>query len=124
MEPEEIPGLTSQEEPEKQKWQISSRTKKTAAVFLLVFVILLITLTALTAQTAPKKPSSQIPVITPPYFVVTSTPAPLPSRYSTDSAVLKIENDLKNLETELLNVDLTESFLNLPNIDLKVTWQK
>lgn len=43
-----------------------------------------------------------------------------PSFYATDSAVLKIEEELKKIEQELETTDLKEANLNLPVLDWKI----
>jgi len=57
----------------------------------------------------------------------TPTPTPTlieeitnPSFYATDSAILKIEEELKKIEQELDSTDLKESSLNLPVLDWEV----
>jgi len=64
-----------------------------------------------------------------PRLLPTPTPSPIPtlvekitnqSFYATDSAVLKIENELKKIEEKLDNTDLKESSLNPPLLDWKV----
>jgi len=56
------------------------------------------------------------------------TPTPIvsfeatPSAYATDSAVLKIEKEAENLEKELETIDLEESSLQPPVIDLRVEY--
>lgn len=42
------------------------------------------------------------------------------SRWATDSGVLKLEEDLKNLSEELKNVDLKENQLSPPVLDMDV----
>ena len=45
-----------------------------------------------------------------------------PSAYADDETILKIEEDLKNLENDLNNVDLNENSLLPPNLDLQVEY--
>lgn len=64
------------------------------------------------------------------------TPAPLPqitilpdvvvnpSRYATDSAILKIEEDLKTVEKELDGLQVNEINLLPPRLDFNVTFEK
>lgn len=47
-----------------------------------------------------------------------------PSVYATDSAVLAIDEDLKNLEKELLETDLYEASLYPPVLDMKVEFKE
>lgn len=52
----------------------------------------------------------------------TPLPEPLLSPYATDAAILKIEADLKILEKEIEAVDLEESRLLPPSLDLQVSY--
>lgn len=45
-----------------------------------------------------------------------------PSAYATDSAILAIEEDLKTLERDLLETDLSEAGLNPPVLDMEVSF--
>lgn len=56
-----------------------------------------------------------------------STPTPTinqkidsPSNYATDSALLQIEKRVDQIEIELLETDLKESGLNLPNLNMEI----
>lgn len=65
------------------------------------------------------KPSS-----TPPVKVVEFTPLPNiiynPSRYASDSGVLKIEEEVKNLDSDLVKLDLKEVRINPPILNFNV----
>ncbi|MBI3981193.1 hypothetical protein HY345_04305 [Candidatus Microgenomates bacterium] len=95
---------------------------------ILVLGLFLLVAMLLTTVLIPKNPSvTQLPkpsIITPPVVIVTATPPLEPSQWATDAAILQIDEQNKNLAEELLNVDLTESPLALPNIDTNVTFEK
>ena len=48
----------------------------------------------------------------------------IPSIYATDSAVLKLEGSLSELETNLLETDLSEAGLNPPLLDWEVEFEE
>jgi len=58
--------------------------------------------------------------------VSTPTPTPFkeeitsPSAYATDSAILKIESELKTIDQDLQSTDLKEAGLNPPVLDMEV----
>lgn len=116
-------GMTSQEKNFESKPKLNTiytRLLLVLGVFLiLVFlVIVLIPRKKIIEQTP--RPS----IITPPLVIVTATPPLEPTRWASDAAVLKIYEQNKNLASELLNIDLTESSLALPNINTNVTFEK
>lgn len=45
-----------------------------------------------------------------------------PSRYATDSVVLKIEDDLKSVEKELNDLEVNEVYLLPPNLDFDINF--
>jgi len=47
-----------------------------------------------------------------------------PSPYATDEAVLKMEEEIKNLDQELTSADLKESGLNPPVLEMKIKFEK
>lgn len=47
-----------------------------------------------------------------------------PSRYATDSAVLKIEEDLKSVEKELNDLEINEVDLLPPKLDFDINFEK
>jgi hypothetical protein len=47
-----------------------------------------------------------------------------PSAYATDSAVLEIENKIKDINQQLENTDLKETGLNPPVLDMKVNFEE
>lgn len=69
-----------------------------------------------------RKPGERtlLPIIPSPTPIVTKAITRLASPYATDSAILKIEEDIKNLEGELQTTDLKEAGLNPPVLDMEV----
>jgi hypothetical protein len=123
---EEIP--TQEEKPigEVEYWQLGRiRVKKPIglATAILLFLLLLLLLVLLVLSQKPPKPVS-LPI--PP----TPTPTPFeekiasPSAYATDSAILKIEQDLKTLDQDLQLTDLKETSLNPPALDWEVEFEE
>jgi hypothetical protein len=47
-----------------------------------------------------------------------------PSRYATDSAILKIEEDLKSVEKELNDLEINEVNLLPPRLDFEINFEK
>ncbi len=47
-----------------------------------------------------------------------------PSRYATDSAILKIEEDLKSIEKELNDLEVNEVDLLPPKLDFEINFDK
>lgn len=47
-----------------------------------------------------------------------------PSPYATDAAILKMEEEIKALDQELLSTDLKESGFNPPALEMKVNFEK
>lgn len=78
-------------------------------------ILLLLSLTS-------RKPGEKIflPVIPSPTPATIETNLRPSSPYATDAAVLKIEEDLKNLDQELQGTDLKEAGLNPPVLDMEV----
>jgi len=87
---------------------------------LLFLLILILTAISLNLKQGRRSFSGTLPIPTP-------TPTPIliekitnPSFYATDSAILKIEEELKKIEQELDSTDLKENSLNLPVLDWEV----
>lgn len=85
-----------------------------ALIVLLIILSLLIPKPVQLSKIAPT-PS---PTPTPVEEKITS-----PSAYATDSAVLKIEQDLKNIDQNLQSTDLKETGLNPPLLDWEVKFE-
>ena len=87
----------------------------------LLFFILLITLLAVTTN-------KRIVIKPTPTPEPTATPTPFeetiasPSAYATDSAILKIGEDIKDIENQLQSVDLKDNDLLPPAINLNINF--
>ena len=46
-----------------------------------------------------------------------------PSPYATDTAILKMEEEIKNLDQQLTSADLKESGLNPPILEMKIQFE-
>lgn len=97
---------------------------KTALIGLGGFLGLLILVIPLLNQSLNRRPSllpspSPSPSPTPIKEEITS-----PSIYATDSAVLKIEAELKTIESKLQSTDLREKGLNPPVLDMDVNFEE
>lgn len=88
---------------------------------LVILVIVLSILVNLFKKPAvsPKPPS--LPVSTPTPFEEKITS---PSIYATDSAILKIEAELKTIDQDLQSTDLKEAGLNPPVLDMEVNLEE
>ena len=97
-------------------------TRKTiwtvGGLILVVAVAAFLLLLFLTSQKSGEK--IFLPVVPSPTPIITEATTRLSSPYATDAAVLKIEEDLKNLDQELQSTDLKEAGLNPPVLDMKV----
>ena len=126
MQNEELEGLPSQEKSgvEKPKINLTDKQKKIIAAVAGLLFFLLLMLLVVVSQGGQKLVKRNIPIVTPPYFVVTATPPPQPTKWASDSGILKVKKDLTDLGKNLTDIDLSEPMLGLPNIDLRVTFQK
>jgi len=70
-----------------------------------------------------KAPSQTIPSPSP-LTEVSPIPKRIPSSLATDSGFLKLEEDLKLLEQDLVNVDLSEPKLSPPILEMNVNFEK
>ncbi len=75
--------------------------------------------------------SGRVTTKTEPTPTPTLTPTPefkeeitSPSPYATDAAILKLEEEVKTLDQELLSTDLKESGLNPPVLEMKINFEK
>lgn len=91
-----------------------------AGVFLFL-LLFLITLSVFFPKATPPvlPPASPTPTPTPLEERITS-----PSAYATDSAILKIESDLKTLDQNLQATDLKEAALNPPVLDMQINFDE
>lgn len=70
------------------------------------------------------KNSTAIPAPTPILGSITPGPTKTPSKYATDSGVLKEMNSLDALENDLKNIDLNEKSLTFPAVDFNLNFDK
>lgn len=63
-------------------------------------------------------PTPLVQVTNPPEVILNA------SRYATDSGVLKIESDLKDIQKQIEKTDVRESDFNLPNIDFNIKFSQ
>ena len=87
-------------------------------IFFAVLLILVLGAILLPFLSGKSQPASSLPTPTP-----SLTPTPEianPSFYATDSAILKIEEDVKKIEEELDSVDIKEKDLIPPALDWEI----
>ncbi len=91
-------------------------------VFAFAIVFLILAGIVKSMRPAPTPPPAGGP--TPAVSTPLPTPAGIgnPSRYATDSAVLKIDDDVKNLQAKLEGTNLDESNLRPPDINFFVSF--
>lgn len=122
---ESIP--TQEEAPKKERFLTLGKFKpKLKIVFILggglfVLLILLTILANLTQKSIklPKPLPLPAPSPTPAEEKIAS-----PSAYATDSAILKIEEEIEAIEEKLQSTDLKEAALNPPILDMKVEFEE
>lgn len=90
-----------------------------ASLVVLMFLLSLFFSVKTTTNDVKKKTPTPLPQITILPDVVVN-----PSRYATDSAILKIEEDLKTVEKELDGLQVNEINLLPPRLDFNVTFEK
>jgi len=101
--------------------------KKTTFVFAGIFGSLLVLLLAAAIflsfqQGQPIKKIETKPTPTPtPEFKEEIIP---PSPYATDAAILKLENEIKSLDQQIISADLKEASLNPPVLEMKIKFEK
>jgi hypothetical protein len=87
----------------------------------IILVIIFLALLLVATTFGPKrKPTTILPSPIPPPADRSTEEINQPSVYATDEAVLKIENNLKELEQKLQTEDLKETGLNPPVLDFEV----
>lgn len=88
--------------------------------FSTLFLLLVLLVVYLKIQKSPKESIFQQPgTVTPAEEVKPTHPV-----YATDPVILAIEEDLRNLDSELINADLEEVNLNPPNLDMEVNFEE
>lgn len=123
-----INGLRSVVNKLKDAWlKIPERLRKILRIVGIVFAVLLVLVIILSTVL---KLKGKVPVEVKPTPVASFGPLPSgevttnPSRYATDSGVLKIEEDLRNLEKELDNLQVNETNLLPPRLDFDINFDK
>lgn len=107
--------------------KIPEKLRKILRLVGIVFAIILFLMIVLSIVFNIKKPQSVKDKLSP---VASPQPTPEsevitnPSRYATDSGVLKIEEDLRNLEKELDNLQVNETNLLPPRLDFDINFDK
>lgn len=85
----------------------------------LLIVLLILASLLKKPSVSPKQAQPATPTPTPFEEEITS-----PSIYATDSAILKIEADLKTIDQDLQSTDLKEVGLNPPVLDMEVKFEE
>lgn len=106
-----------------EKFKTLSKNMKFLVIAGGVLVVLLILLTIVSLARGGRK--QQVVKATPTPVAVASSPIPKyeivnPSKYATDSGVLKIEGDVDSLNSEMNSVDLRSSDLRIPDLDMSI----
>lgn len=116
-------GLKTQENTAKKNPMIFTKNL-ILVVSSLILLFLIVLVLVLSNQQKNHIQVANVPIITPPAVVITATPAPIPPKWASSSAILKIDNDIRDLKTEIDNTDFSESVLALPSIDTKVDFTR
>ena len=107
---------------------LSPNLRKLLTVIAIVFsvMILLIILTAIIVGLAKRSKKPFIRPTLPPAASVLPSPGAIsnPSRYATDSAVLKIESDLPIVQGRLDNLQVSEVDLLPPRLDFDINFRE
>ncbi len=92
-----------------------------ASVFagLIIILIFITIFFGYNQQNQQEENNKQIPSPTPTIIQEINSP----SNYATDSDLLKIEKRVDQIEIELLETDLKESGLNLPNLNMEIEFK-
>lgn len=124
MELSEPVGIQVQADLEnKNRWSNLPKKKKILIISISLVFVLLCILILIPKNNREQNQSNGL-IVTPPIAIITVTPVLAKSHWSSESAVLKIENDNRNLTNDLINIDLVEPALSLPNIEVNVNFQK
>ncbi len=89
-------------------------------------LIFLLLVAALVKNMAGGGAKTALPIATPtaaPSTPLTQVEISNPSRYATDSGILKIESDVDSLSKEMNSVDLRQSNLRVPSLDFNIKFQ-
>lgn len=102
----------------KGKFWLKYRFYLTGAIGILIFLLAILGLTNLIKN---HRPVTQFGLPAPtPTSVLPFTPTPIQSGYAGDPVIIKADQDLQNLETDLENTDLSETGLNPPILDMEI----
>ena len=107
--------------------KIPEKLRKVLRIAGVVFAVLLFLMIILSIVL---KSREKVPVEVKPTPIASFEPLPSgeiitnPSRYATDSGVIKIEEDLRNLEKELDNLQVNEVNLLPPRLDFDINFDK
>lgn len=110
-----------------EKYKSSSKNVKLLVIVGIVFLFsILLLLIATLAKNGKSVEVAPTPSPTP--TVTSGSPLPEiaisnPSRYASDSGILKIETDVDNLSKEMNSVDLRQSNLRVPTLDFNIKFQ-
>ena len=124
---EEIENYIPEEEaiPKKVKFlSISQKRFAYLGALILLLILLVISLYSYIYFQKINKGREVVITPTPTLAMPTPTPTHTPSRWATDSAVLKSEQEVNNIERELNNLDLSEPLLNFPSLDFNINFEK
>lgn len=91
-----------------------------AILFLIIFVLLIL------VSLFGKRKTAVVSTPTPQPVSLSPTPQVIlnASRYATDSGVLKIESELKNIQNQLNAGDVKQTDLNLPSLDFDINFNQ
>lgn len=103
-----------------------SPDKKLLILAIVAIVILLTTTIAAVTATVivlRQKAPAPAPVTSTPESAPITTPPSQPSKFATDTGLLKLRDDIKNLSGRVDSVDLFEPEITPPNLDLNIKIQ-
>lgn len=119
QEPTAAPSLNPPNEP-----KTLNKNRTWLILGIVIGTLVLITIIAITSTILVLSNRSVPPPAPPPTVTTTPTPIPvIPTKYSTDSAILKLRDDLKSLMAKTDTVDLVEPEIAPPNLELNLKIQ-
>ena len=129
MPTETIADQNFEEIPFQEEKLTRAKIKKPILIFTIIFGSLLVILLSITIffDFQQGKITSQVettPSPTPTPTTENKEEITSPSPYATDAAILKIEEEIKNLDQEIISTDLKESGLNPPKLEMKINFEK
>ncbi|MBU1126734.1 MAG: hypothetical protein ABIH88_03260 [Patescibacteria group bacterium] len=107
--------------------KLKNFSKKEKVLIILALIVCLLLLTLFVASVAINKEKKQEQIIK-----IIPTPVPLenqekliePSLYATDSAILKIEKEIKDTRSALENMEHSQKNLDIPALDMNLDLEK